>query len=60
MTLRADRARPHLTVPPHFTQPLNKQLPLWYQNATGGWAEGVDNVELGWNSLPLLYHVTKG
>lgn len=36
------------------------QMPLWYQNATGGWAEGVDNVEFGWNSVPLLYNVTKG
>ena len=34
-------------------------IPLWYQNVTGGWAETVDNVEFGWDSVPLLYKVTK-
>lgn len=34
-------------------------IPLWYQNVTGGHAETVDNVEFSWNSLPLLYQVTK-
>lgn len=34
-------------------------IPLWYANVTGGWAETVDNVEFGWNSVPLLYQVTK-
>ncbi len=34
-------------------------LPLWYQNATGGWAETVDNVVFGWDSEPLLFQVTK-
>ncbi|HZK06078.1 MAG TPA: ABC transporter substrate-binding protein [Actinomycetaceae bacterium] len=34
-------------------------IPLWYQNVTGGWAETVDNVEFGWDSVPLLYQVTK-
>ncbi|GAB2456808.1 peptide ABC transporter substrate-binding protein [Xylanimonas ulmi] len=35
-------------------------IPLWYQNVSGGSAETVDNVEFGWNSVPLLYEVTKG
>jgi oligopeptide transport system substrate-binding protein len=34
-------------------------IPLWYSNATGGSAQTVDNVEFGWNSVPLLYEVTK-
>lgn len=34
-------------------------IPLWYSNVTGGWAETVDNVKFGWNSVPLLYNVTK-
>ncbi|MBO3662296.1 peptide ABC transporter substrate-binding protein [Microbacterium stercoris] len=34
-------------------------IPLWYSNATGGWAEGVDNVEFGWNSVPLFHEITK-
>ncbi|WP_298036919.1 peptide ABC transporter substrate-binding protein [uncultured Microbacterium sp.] len=34
--------------------------PLWYSNVTGGWADTVDNVEFGWNSVPLYYNVTKG
>ncbi|PID97674.1 MAG: hypothetical protein CSA83_02295 [Actinomycetales bacterium] len=34
-------------------------FPLWYSNANGGYAEGVKNVEFGWNSAPLLYNVTK-
>ncbi|MEL5989728.1 peptide ABC transporter substrate-binding protein [Microbacterium phosphatis] len=34
-------------------------LPLWYQNVVGGWAEGVDNVEFGWNSVPLFENITK-
>ena len=33
--------------------------PLWYQNVTGGFAEGVQNVEFGWNSVPLYYLITK-
>lgn len=36
------------------------QVPLWYSNVNGGWAEGVDNVEFAWNSVPLMYQVTKG
>ncbi|ROS76918.1 ABC transporter substrate-binding protein [Cellulomonas sp. PhB143] len=34
-------------------------IPLWYSNVTGGSAETVDNVEFGWNSVPILYEVTK-
>ncbi|GAA2726984.1 peptide ABC transporter substrate-binding protein [Cellulomonas aerilata] len=34
-------------------------IPLWYSNATGGSAQTVDNVEFGWNSVPLLHQVTK-
>ncbi len=33
--------------------------PLWYSNVTGGIAEGVQNVEFGWNSVPLYYLITK-
>jgi len=35
-------------------------LPLWYANVTGGWADTVDNVEFGWNSVPLHHNITKG
>ena len=34
-------------------------LPLWYANVTGGYGEGVSNVEFGWNSVPLYYEITK-
>nr|WP_155047612.1 ABC transporter substrate-binding protein [Microbacterium sp. ZXX196] len=34
--------------------------PLWYSNVTAGWADTVDNVEFGWNSVPLYYNITKG
>lgn len=34
-------------------------IPLWYSNVTGGYAETVDNVQFGWNSVPLYYEVTK-
>ena len=34
-------------------------LPLWYSNVTGGFAEGVENVEFGWNSVPLYHQITK-
>ncbi|OLT53397.1 ABC transporter substrate-binding protein [Cellulosimicrobium sp. CUA-896] len=36
-----------------------RALPLWYSNATGGWADTVENVEFGWDSDPILYQVTK-
>ncbi|MEV5042295.1 ABC transporter substrate-binding protein [Microbacterium sp. LMI1x-1-1.1] len=34
-------------------------IPLWYSNVNGGWADGVKNVEFGWNSVPLYYEITK-
>ncbi len=34
-------------------------IPLWYSNVTGGSAETVDNVEFGWNSVPLYHEITK-
>ena len=33
--------------------------PLWYSNVTGGYAETVENVQFGWNSVPLYYEITK-
>lgn len=35
-------------------------IPLWYSNVVGGFADGVDNVTFGWNSVPLYYEITKG
>lgn len=34
-------------------------IPLWYQNAVGGYSTLVDDVRFGWNQVPLLYQVTK-
>jgi oligopeptide transport system substrate-binding protein len=34
-------------------------LPLWYSNVTGGYSSLVNNVEFGWNSVPLYYNITK-
>ncbi|WP_223626066.1 ABC transporter substrate-binding protein [Microbacterium sp. EST19A] len=34
-------------------------IPLWYQNSIGGFGENVDNVTVGWNSVPLYYQITK-
>ncbi|MBZ4485884.1 ABC transporter substrate-binding protein [Microbacterium sp. cx-55] len=34
-------------------------IPLWYSNVNGGFAETVDNVQFGWNSVPLYYAITK-
>ncbi|QTX04248.1 peptide ABC transporter substrate-binding protein [Agromyces archimandritae] len=34
-------------------------IPLWYQNVNGAWSEQVENVEYGWNSVPLYFQVTK-
>lgn len=34
-------------------------IPLWYQNVVGGYSTLVDNVEFGWNSVPLYYNITK-
>ncbi|MGV2983126.1 peptide ABC transporter substrate-binding protein [Microbacterium sp. AGC85] len=33
--------------------------PLWYSNVVGGYGETVDNVEFGWNSVPLFEQITK-
>ncbi|TKV29615.1 ABC transporter substrate-binding protein [Arthrobacter sp. NamB2] len=33
-------------------------IPLWYQVAQGGWSNNVDNVEFGWNGVPLYYAIT--
>ena len=34
-------------------------VPLWYQVAQSGWSSAVDNVETGWNGVPIYYNVTK-
>lgn len=34
-------------------------IPLWYSNVTGAYAEGVDNVTFGWNSVPMYTEITK-
>ena len=34
-------------------------IPLWYSTATGGWSENVQNVEFGWNGVPLFHAITK-
>ncbi len=34
-------------------------IPLWYQNATGGYSQNVQNVTIGWNSVPIFYQITK-
>jgi oligopeptide transport system substrate-binding protein len=34
-------------------------IPLWYSNVTGGYSTLVDNVEFGWNSVPLYNEITK-
>ncbi|MCS5715261.1 ABC transporter substrate-binding protein [Herbiconiux sp. CPCC 205716] len=34
-------------------------IPLWYSNVVGGYGENVQNVEFGWNSVPLFYEITK-
>jgi oligopeptide transport system substrate-binding protein len=34
-------------------------IPLWYATANGAWGETVDNVEFGWNGVPLHYEITK-
>ncbi|MFH8250402.1 ABC transporter substrate-binding protein [Microbacterium sp. B2969] len=34
-------------------------VPLWYSNVTGGFADTVQNVAYGWNSVPLYYEITK-
>lgn len=34
-------------------------IPLWYSNATGAFSKNVQNVEFGWNSVPIYYEITK-
>ncbi|MHB1063046.1 MAG: peptide ABC transporter substrate-binding protein [Georgenia sp.] len=34
-------------------------IPLWYSNVTGGSAETVQNVQFGWNSVPIYHEITK-
>jgi oligopeptide transport system substrate-binding protein len=34
-------------------------IPLWYSNVDGGYADTVENVHFGWNSVPLCYEITK-
>ncbi len=34
-------------------------IPLWYSNVTGGYSEAVQNVEFGWDSVPLYQNITK-
>jgi len=34
-------------------------IPLWYATVNGAWGENVDNVQFGWNSVPLYYQITK-
>ena len=34
-------------------------IPLWYSNVTGGFGPDVQNVQFGWNSVPLYYEITK-
>ncbi|MDJ0317611.1 MULTISPECIES: peptide ABC transporter substrate-binding protein [Arthrobacter] len=33
-------------------------VPLWYQAVQGVWSNNVNNVEFGWNGVPLYYNVT--
>ncbi|MET4058500.1 oligopeptide transport system substrate-binding protein [Arthrobacter sp. UYP6] len=33
-------------------------IPLWYQVAQSGWSDNVDNVETGWNGVPVYYEIT--
>ncbi len=35
-------------------------IPLWYSNVTGGYSDQVENVEFGWNSVPIYSEITKG
>ncbi len=34
-------------------------IPLWYQNATAGYADTIGDVQFGWDSDPILHEVTK-
>jgi len=33
-------------------------IPLWYQAVQGAWSDNVDNVEFGWNRVPLYSEIT--
>ena len=35
-------------------------IPLWYSNVNGVWADTVDNVVFGWDSVPLYTDIVKG
>ena len=35
-------------------------IPLWYSNVTGAFGSEVENVEFGWNSVPIYSEITKG
>jgi oligopeptide transport system substrate-binding protein len=35
-------------------------IPLWYSNVTGGYGTAVQNVQFGWNSVPIYSEITKG
>jgi oligopeptide transport system substrate-binding protein len=34
-------------------------IPLWYQNTQSVWGKDLKNVQVGWNSVPLYYQITK-
>lgn len=34
-------------------------IPLWNTAAIGAWSDRLDNVEFGWNSVPLFFEITK-
>ena len=34
-------------------------IPLWNTAAFGAWSDKLDNVEFGWNSVPLFHEITK-
>lgn len=34
-------------------------IPLWYANSVAGWASTVQNVEIGYNSVPAYHKITK-
>jgi len=34
-------------------------IPLWYSNVSGGSSEKVSDVQIGWDSDPLYYSITK-
>lgn len=34
-------------------------VPLWYQNTQSVWGDDLVNVQIGWNSVPLYFQITK-